>query len=267
MNTKISKKMDSTDNNSKNYESTIAAAPPSLSASEIEVSSLVEEISMLQLGDSFFPTGMYTTSSGLETLFYDKRIKSKKEIFEFITVCLTYQIGPADCAALSNAYEFAKEGNLTKIIEIDQILFSMKLVKEIRDASTRSGTQLLNCLLSFVKDNDLISSYYNSIKNKTAKGVYPVALAVASNGLGIKKERACLILLYGFTVSIVGAALRLGILQHLEGQQIIHELKPIMTLVINNNINRHYSHLWQFSPGIDLVQMKHERMDSKMFIT
>ncbi|HET8855929.1 MAG TPA: urease accessory UreF family protein, partial [Nitrososphaeraceae archaeon] len=173
MNTKISKKMDSTDNNSKNYENNLASS--SASAFETKVSSLVEEISMLQLGDSFFPTGMYTTSSGLETLFYDKRIKNKKEIFEFITVCLTYQIGPADCAALSNAYEFAKEGNLTKIIEIDQILFSMKLVKEIRDASTRSGTQLLNCLLSFVKDNDLISSYYNSIKNKTAKGVYPVA--------------------------------------------------------------------------------------------
>jgi urease accessory protein len=121
--------------------------------------------------------------------------------------------------------------------------------------------------LSFAKDIDLTSSYYSSIKNKQASGVYPVALALASNDLGIKKEQACLILLYGFTVSIVGAALRLGILQHLEGQQIIHKLKPIILSVINNNINRHYSHLWQFSPGIDLVQMKHEQMDSKMFIT
>ena len=262
MSARIIKKIDGTDDNSKIYEDA-----PTASDLERGGSSPVEEISMLQLGDSFFPTGMYTTSSGLETLFYDKRIRTKEEILEFITVCLKYQIGPADCAALSNAYEFAKEGNLTKIIEVDNLLFSMKLIKDIRDASTRSGTQLLNCLLSFVKDNDLISSYYTSIKNKAAHGVYPVALALASNGLGIKKERACLILLYGYTVSIVGAALRLGILQHLEGQQIIHELKPIMTLVMNNNINRHYSHLWQFSPGIDLVQMKHERMDSKMFIT
>ncbi|HEX5891558.1 MAG TPA: urease accessory UreF family protein [Nitrososphaeraceae archaeon] len=231
------------------------------------VDSLLNEVSMLQLGDSFFPTGMYTTSSGLETLFYDGRIKSKQDIIEFITVCLLYQIGPADCAALSNAYDFAKEENISKIVEIDNILFSMKLIKEIREASTRSGRQLLNCLLSFVPENTLISSYYNLIKNKTANGIYPVALALASNGLHIKKERACLILLYGFTVSITGAALRLGILQHIEGQQVIHEVKPIMTTVIHNNINRHFSHLWQFSPSIDLVQMKHERMDSKMFIT
>ncbi|MGZ8890737.1 MAG: urease accessory protein UreF [Nitrososphaeraceae archaeon] len=262
MSTRFSNKIDVIDNSSNMNYSPVAADDTA-----IPVDPLVDELSMLQLGDSFFPTGMYTTSSGLETLFYDGRIKTKQEIIEFITVCLKYQIGPADCAALANAYDFAKKENITKIIEIDHILFSMKLIKEIREASTRSGRQLLNCLLSFVPDNNLISSYYNSIKNKTANGIYPVALALASNSLNIKKERACLILLYGFTVSITGAALRLGMLQHIEGQQVIHELKPIITNVINNNIKRHFSHLWQFSPGIDLVQMKHERMDSKMFIT
>ncbi|MGI9011470.1 MAG: urease accessory protein UreF [Nitrososphaeraceae archaeon] len=263
MSTRFSNKIDVIDNSSNMNYSPVAADDDTA----IPVDPLVDEVSMLQLGDSFFPTGMYTTSSGLETLFYDGRIKTKQEVIEFITVCLQYQIGPADCAALSNAYDFAKKQNITKIIEIDHILFSMKLIKEIREASTRSGRQLLNCLLSFVPDNNLISSYYNSIKNKTANGIYPVALALASNSLNIKKERACLILLYGFTVSITGAALRLGMLQHIEGQQVIHELKPIITNVINNNIKRHFSHLWQFSPGIDLVQMKHERMDSKMFIT
>lgn len=264
MSTRFSNKIDVIDNSSNMNYSPVAAVDDDTA---IPVDPLVDEVSMLQLGDSFFPTGMYTTSSGLETLFYDGRIKTKQEIIEFITVCLQYQIGPADCAALSNAYDFAKKENITKIIEIDHILFSMKLIKEIREASTRSGRQLLNCLLSFVPDNNLISSYYNSIKNKTANGIYPVALALASNSLNIKKERACLILLYGFTVSITGAALRLGMLQHIEGQQVIHELKPIITNVINNNIKRHFSNLWQFSPGIDLVQMKHENMDSKMFIT
>jgi urease accessory protein len=260
MNTRFSNKIDVIDNSNMNHHVDDDDVTTS-------VDPLVDEVSMLQLGDSFFPTGMYTTSSGLETLFYDKRIKTKQEIIEFITVCLQNQIGPADCAALSNAYDFAKEENISKIIEIDHILFSMKLIKEIREASIRSGRQFLNCLLSFVPDNTLISLYYNSIKNKAANGIYPVALALASNSLNIKKERACLILLYGFTVSITGAALRLGMIQHIEGQQIIHELKPIMTTVLNNNIKRHFSHLWQFSPSIDLVQMKHERMDSKMFIT
>ena len=39
-------------------------------------------------------------------------------------------------------------------------------------------------------------------------------------------------MLYGFTVSVIGAALRLGLIQHLEGQKIIHEIKPIISQTI-----------------------------------
>ena len=56
-------------------------------------------------------------------------------------------------------------------------------------------------------------------------------------------------------------------LQHFEGQQIIHSLKPVMIEVIKTNIDRPFSDMWQFSPGIDILQITHERMDSKMFIT
>ena len=35
------------------------------------------EISILQLSDSFFPTGLYATSSGLEALSQTKKLKSK----------------------------------------------------------------------------------------------------------------------------------------------------------------------------------------------
>jgi hypothetical protein len=69
MSTRISKKMDNTDNNKKIYKDVPTASTFGTKGSSF----LIEEISMLQLGDSFFPTGMYTTSSGLETLFYDKK--------------------------------------------------------------------------------------------------------------------------------------------------------------------------------------------------
>ncbi len=43
------------------------------------------EISILQLSDSFFPTGLYATSSGLEALSQTKKLKSK-DISQFITM-------------------------------------------------------------------------------------------------------------------------------------------------------------------------------------
>jgi urease accessory protein len=112
-----------------------------------------------------------------------------------------------------------------------------------------------------------LNKYQEATKARLASGVYPVALAVVSSTLRIPKRKAGLIMLYAFTVSLVGAALRLGMVQHLEGQRIIHELKPSMLNAVNNNIDRPLTSMWQFVPDIDIIQMAHERMGSKMFIT
>jgi urease accessory protein len=143
----------------------------------------------------------------------------------------------------------------------------MKLIEEIRSASIRSGTQILKCVISFIPNNDILNRYQEAIKQRRAAGVYPVALAVISQTFGISKYMACLSMVYSFCVSIIGAALRLGTLQHFDGQRIIHELKPSISQVVEKYIDRPVTSMWQFAPDIDLIQIAHERMSSKMFIT
>ena len=224
------------------------------------------DLSMMQLSDSFFPTGMYSMSNGLEAIFYSGRKIKAEELRELVKTYLEYQIGPADCTALGIAYEHAARSNLLKLLEVDRVIFSMKLVQEIRDASIRSGTQLVRCIRSF-SDNKILGQYDDAIRGGQAFGPYPVALAVAANAFLIPKEKAALVMLYSFSVSIVGAALRLGMLQHFDGQKVIDELKPTIVKVTKANINRPIEGIWQFAPSIDIIQISHERMNSKMFIT
>jgi urease accessory protein len=224
------------------------------------------DLSMMQLSDSFFPTGMYSMSNGLEAIFYSGKKMKSEELRELVETYLEYQIGPADCTALGNAYEYASGSNLPKLLEVDRAIFSMKLVQEIRVASVRSGTQLVRCIRSF-SDNKILHQYEDAIRGGKAFGPYPAALAVAANAFLIPKRKAALLMLYSFSVSIVGAALRLGMLQHFDGQKVIDELKPTIVKVIKVNINRPIEGIWQFAPSIDVVQISHERMNSKMFIT
>jgi urease accessory protein len=228
-----------------------------------------EDIGLLQLSDSFFPTGMYTMSNGLEAIFYGnkKAIANPMDLLNLLKVYIENQIGPADCTALGAAYEQIVKNNLPKLIEVDNLIFSMKLVEEIRNASSRSGTQLLRCVGSFVTDHLIMNGYLKAISAKKATGVFPVALAVSAHSLGIPRNKVALIMLYGFTVSMVGAALRLGILQHFDGQMIIHQLRNTLVSTIKSNIDRPLTGIWQFAPGIDLIQISHEKMLSKMFIT
>jgi urease accessory protein len=210
------------------------------------------DLSMLQLSDSFFPTGMYSMSNGLEAIFYSGKKMKTEELRELIATLLQYQIGPADCTALGNAYEHASKFNFPELLEVDRAIFSMKLVQEIRDASIRSGTQLVRCIRSF-SDNRILCQYEDAIRS--------------GNAFLIPKRKAALMMLYSFSVSIVGAALRLGMLQHFDGQKVIDQLKPPILKVIKENINRPLEGMWQFAPSIDIIQISHERMNSKMFIT
>lgn len=224
------------------------------------------DISLLQMSDSFFPTGLYATSNGLESLSQIKKLK-RKDISRFITIQLRQVIGPSDCTALGNAYESCRKRDFASLLTADKSLYFMRMVEETRSASVRSGNQLLKCVSSFTKYKKVLRDYQNAISNGNATGVYPVSLGVATWSLDIPKNKAGLILFYGFTVSVIGAALRLGILEHLESQQIIHELRPVILESIMKNIERPISNMWQFAPGLDILQMKHEMMDSKMFIT
>lgn len=225
-----------------------------------------KDISILQLSDSFFPTGLYATSSGLEALSQEKKLTSK-DISQFITIYLRQVIGPSDCTALGNAYESCKKRDIVSLLHTDESIYYMRLIEETRTASVRSGNQLLKCVISFVKNKKMIKQFQNAIANGKATGVYPVSFGVVSASLDIPKKKTGLIYLYGFTVSIVGAALRIGILQHFEGQKIIHDLGPVILQSVVENINKPISNIWQFAPGLDILQMKHEAMSSKMFIT
>lgn len=226
----------------------------------------LEDLSFLQLSDSLFPTGLYAMSNGLEALFKTKKLR-RNNIQDLIDVFLRQQVGPSDCASLGNAYESLKKSDLKGLINADQTLYSMRIIEEVRNASVRSGIQLLKCVSSFVKRNAMLGSYQKAVIDGEASGIYPVSFAVASWSLDIPKHKAGLMLLYGFTVSIIGAALRLGILQHFEAQAIIHDLKPCILESLQKNIDRPLSGLWQFAPGVDILQIKHEQMSSKMFIT
>ncbi|WP_148685534.1 urease accessory protein UreF [Candidatus Nitrosocosmicus hydrocola] len=228
----------------------------------------IDDLSFLQLSDSFFPTGLYTTSNGLELLFYNKNRKlSYGEISDFIKAYLVQQMGPTDCCVIGNIYDSLQKKDFPSLLDLDITYYFMRLIDETRSASTRSGIQFLRCVSTFVKENENLTFYSKSIKDGLAKGVFPVSYAIGCNSLNLTKEKSGLMLLYGFVVSVIGAALRLGILQHYEGQMMINELKPVMLDTVLKNIKQPANEMWQFIPQLDIIQMHHEQMDSKMFIT
>ena len=223
-------------------------------------------LTLMQLSDSFFPSGLYTMSNGLETLFDEKRVSSENDVYDFLEVILEQQLGPADSVALSNAFDFARDGNISGILQCDDTLHSMKLIEESRNASCRAGSQMLKCIMQ-ICPNDLLKSFSEKISKNETPGTHAVVAGLSSFVMGLKKEQANQMMLYGFCVSVSGAALRLGMIDHIQSQKILHRIKPIIQKILEKYANAKIQNCWQFSPNYDLIQMTHEKKFSKMFIT
>ena len=67
------------------------------------------EFHLMQLSDSFFPSGMFSMSSGLESLVSDHKITNLNDVLNFIIEQIEFQIHPCDCAVLSIAITSAKK--------------------------------------------------------------------------------------------------------------------------------------------------------------
>ena len=46
----------------------------------------LSDLTLMQLSDSFFPSGLYTMSNGLETIFDEKRVSSEGDVYDFLEV-------------------------------------------------------------------------------------------------------------------------------------------------------------------------------------
>ena len=85
-------------------------------------SEISEQLALMQLSDSFFPTGSFTFSHGLETLVQTGKIQSRPEIVYFLQILLRNKVGVSDVVALIHSYHGCKNGNIEAVRAADWML-------------------------------------------------------------------------------------------------------------------------------------------------
>lgn len=220
------------------------------------------EFHLMQLADSFFPSGSYGLSSGLEPFAKSGRIRNKGDVIRFARNQMKYQITPCDCAVLAAVMQAAKDNDLRRAVNVDDVYFSMKHIRAVRIASQRTGRQLLNTLVQITNDG-FAKRFHDKVRRDTSPGMYPASLAVAANAMKIPAQSALRMFLYSYCASITGSAIRLGIISHVESQSVLMKLaRDVNSAKVETG-----TELWQLTPITDILQMNHELDDLRMFNT
>lgn len=235
-------------------------------------------LTALQLADSFFPSGMYAHSHGLESMVARRWVSDADGVAKYLHNLLRWSIMPADGVALRNAHAAARDADLDAIAEIDRHLYAMKLPEELRQASCHAGRRILDEATAFLSCNSppgdgkekaaaapVCAGFRRRVTNRETPGCGAVALGVVAQSQSIAAETALLMMCHSFAVGVLGAAQRLLPLTHSQAQSILYSLNAPVANAAAALQSRHWREMTSFTPQADIAAMLHQRDEVRMF--
>lgn len=217
-------------------------------------------LTLLQHGDSFFPSGAVSFSWGLEMLINDNVITSISGTDNFIENQLIERWGPFERVVLAHAYDC--KNDMERLISIDSLVECMTLANELRDGSKRLGTALLTTYSKL--DTPSAEHYLNFIYQGKAHGHLPIAQGLIWNSIGLSCDSVLMLSAYNFCASVLGAALRLGLVGHIDCQKSLSKFRKLITEILAWPIPD-VEHVHAFTPFADIASMRHENAEARLF--
>ena len=220
-------------------------------------------LATLQLTDSAFPTGFYTLSHGLEG-FAQAGAVDAQTLPLLLADLLLHGVGPVDGTALALAHRAAAVNDWARIIEVDEHLYAAKLNREVRQAATRTGRQLLD-LAAEVFDDPRIRAYADIVADRRAPGTQAVAAGVIHCAAGVPVREAVAADLFAFSISFVGAAVRLRLTDHRRAQVLLRGAAPQIEQATEQALRRELADMGSSLFAVDAVSGRHERAEARLF--
>ncbi|MEI8305520.1 MAG: urease accessory UreF family protein [Chloroflexales bacterium] len=222
-------------------------------------------LAAMQLADSFFPSGMYTQSHGLER-FISAGLEGEAHLEPLLHAYLRHVAGPGEALAARWAARAAATGDLDLIVAVDARLEATKLAPEGRLASRRCGGRVA-ALGADLFGGPVLPAYAQRVEAGRTPGHQAVALALAAVACGLGEASAVLIELHSFAVSLVSAAVRLSAIDHVAGQRLLIRVRPTMALAAAAGEHADWREIGGFAPQIEIMQFQHRYDDLHLFVS
>ncbi|WP_332634157.1 urease accessory protein UreF [Halalkalibacter flavus] len=221
---------------------------------------------LLQLSDSNFPSGAFSHSFGLETYIQGQIITDKQGFSQAISVYIRKQLTFVDGLACRLAYEALEQKELDKFFELDHLLYASSLAEETRLGNQRIGERMAKLCYELYPSSDL-QKYLQQIKEKKAYGHSAFVFAAVAHHLEISIETVVKTYLFTAVSSLVQNAVRGIPLGQTDGQKILVEIQPLIDKAVVRIFTLVEEDLGAISPGLEIAQMRHERLHVRLFMS
>jgi urease accessory protein len=217
-------------------------------------------IHSLQIADSFFPVGAFAYSDGLETAVAGGRIRDAASLGEWMGHFIDGVFVPCEGLALVKCMFALKAGEFGVLSRIDDELTAIRPAAAVRASSMRIGKRLLS-LYASIRGGEGFSAYTRMLPHGNAAAAY----AVVFFHCGLAEREALFAFGYNRLAGIVSAGLRLISIGQQQGQSLLTSAIDHLPDAADRILQKVDEPLRSFSPVLDIQQMNHQYVYSRLF--
>jgi len=184
-------------------------------------------LAMLHYGDSAYPAGGFAFSWGVEGLAADGLLDGAEELDILIAEHLRFRWASMDRLLLRRAFAAR---DLEAVAAIDRLAEASTPSAQMREGSHRAGRALLG--VSVRLGGPLTSAYRDMVSADARLGHLPVVQALVYRDAGIGLDAAQLVSGWTLVTGLVSAAVRLGLVGHIEAQHALGGARQVLTAIL-----------------------------------
>lgn len=227
-------------------------------------SSAWQLVRMLQFGDSMFPIGGFSFSSGLESAV-QKGVVTNAATLHGFTRTAVEQAARGDGIALIAAHRAATASDVDALVRIDELVYARKLSSEARTMSVRMGKKFTELGVQVI-GTKLLCSWREHIEASVTPGCFPVALAINFAAQNLSPRQGFIVHQYGVAATILGAALRLMKISHVDTQKILYDLNALAEAAYEGAAAARLSDMSGYAPLMEILAAVHTKAHVRLFM-
>jgi urease accessory protein len=145
----------------------------------------------LRFVDSFFPSGGFAYSSGLEAAVQGGAVRNAEDFSRYVEDLLLNGMGRREAVAVARAWDAQARGSWREAIAADWELDSMKIGRESRQASRQMGRQVIRIAAEQIEGCSLLQDFLAAVEAERTPCHLAVSLGLTLAAAGWMDAADC----------------------------------------------------------------------------
>jgi urease accessory protein len=221
---------------------------------------------LLQASDSFYPTGSYAHSFGLEALVQEGVVRDRETLRQFLFLSALPALRHAELPLAAHAWHALGGPDWTRVGELCVFSSALRTPREARLASENIGRQRAE-LAANLRQSPLAQEFLRRSTEYKWPGSAPVAAALEGRILGAPLPAVLVGVTYANVAALLSAAMKLLRLGQNGAQSLLAEALAAAPGIITAAEATPLDEIGWFNPWLDIAAARHETADARMFIS